>query len=213
MNAVKKAVSDGWTDVNTKTTNGLNTMRTSVTTAMNGVKASVESVMNALVDEAYGWGRDICLEMARGIRNNAASVIAEAKKLASKIDDVIGFSVPETGPLSHADEYMPDFMDLLAGGITKNSRTVLDAVREIARLMREGLQLPDVDFKALNLPHVPAIAGAGVGGTTTTNNKTTTINGLRVIVNGYNVQNDDELAERVANKINDMLDEDGSVFK
>ena len=32
-------------------------------------------------------------------------------------------------------------------------------------------------------------------------------------MNGYNVQNDDQLASMVANKINEMMDEDNSVFK
>lgn len=32
------------------------------------------------------------------------------------------------------------------------------------------------------------------------------------MVNGYNVQNDDDLADTVARRINDMLNEDGSVW-
>lgn len=37
--------------------------------------------------------------------------------------------------------------------------------------------------------------------------------GIHLTVNGYNVRDDDALASMVANKINEMLDEDGSVFK
>lgn len=37
--------------------------------------------------------------------------------------------------------------------------------------------------------------------------------GIHLTVNGYNVRDDDQLATMVANKINDMMDEDNSVFK
>ena len=37
--------------------------------------------------------------------------------------------------------------------------------------------------------------------------------GVHLTVNGYNVQDDDQLATMVANKINDMMEEDNSVFK
>ena len=57
-------------------------------------------------------GRGYLKEMAAGIEANKSAVLAEARELASEIDDIIGFSVPETGPLSNADSYMPDFMEL-----------------------------------------------------------------------------------------------------
>ena len=41
------------------------------------------------------------------------------------MDDTLGFSVPEEGPLSHADEYMPDFMELMAKGIRDSGKLVI----------------------------------------------------------------------------------------
>jgi len=40
------------------------------------------------------------------------------------------------------------------------------------------------------------------------NSRNVTINGLSVNVNGYNAQNDDDLAETVVSRINAMLNED-----
>ena len=77
-------------------------------------------------------GRGYLKEMAAGIEANKSAVLAEARELASEIDDIIGFSVPETGPLSNADSYMPDFMELLASGIRSNSSDVISAVTELA---------------------------------------------------------------------------------
>ena len=45
-----------------------------------------------------------------------------------------------------------------------------------------------------------------------TNNRNVTINGLSVNVNGYETKNDNDLADTIVHRINDMLNEDGSVW-
>lgn len=62
--------------------------------------------------------------------------------VADKIRSVLHFSVPDEGPLSDADEYMPDFMKLLATGIKKNVRVVVKAVRGLASSMSDNLTTP-----------------------------------------------------------------------
>ncbi len=169
--------------------------------------------------------------MAAGVRNAASAVISAAQSLASRVRSLIHFSVPDTGPLSDADEYMPDFMELLAKGIKGNSGSVLDKVKAMTGQIREMMQsmgvedLPEFDFPEFHLPDLklpklgdmgmPQMALAGAGSSTTTNNNQRTVNmgGLHITVNGYNAQNDDQLATMVANKINEMMDEDNSVFK
>ena len=59
----------------------------------------------------------------------------------------------------------------------------------------------------------PQAAVAGLGGAVTTNNRTTNLGGVHITVNGYNARNDDQLAQMVAGKINEMMDEDNSVYK
>lgn len=176
----------------------------------------MSSSFSSLVSSAYTWGKDICSQLASGISAMASSVINKAKSLASSISSYLGFSVPEKGPLSDADEYMPDFMELMAKGIQGNMGDVLDKVRTVATgvrdLMSDGFTIPDVS--SLNLPDL-AFAGAGSTNTTTTNNnqKTTNLGGVNIYVTGGSNQDADELARTVADKINDMLDEDNSVFK
>ena len=43
------------------------------------------------------------------------------------MDNILGFSIPEEGPLSHADEYMPDFMELLAKGIHDSEKVLMNS--------------------------------------------------------------------------------------
>ena len=47
---------------------------------------------------------------------------------------------------------------------------------------------------------------------TLTNNRNMTINGLFVNVNGCEERNDNDLADTIVHRFNDMLNEDGSVW-
>ena len=44
------------------------------------------------------------------------------------------------------------------------------------------------------------------------NNRSMTINGLSVNINGYEAKDDNDLADTIVHRINDMLNEDGSVW-
>ena len=143
--------------------------------------------------------------MASGI-NNAWRVTGAPRSLANSVDNILGFSVPEEGPLFHADEYMPDFMELLAKGIKDSKRVLLNTVRDLSGTIGAaftGLSVPEVGGAQL------AMAGGGGG---VTNNRTINMGGLSVVVNGYEAKNDNDLADTIVHQINDMLNEDGSVL-
>ena len=67
-----------------------------------------------------------------------------------------------------------------------------------------GLSIPEISGAQL------AMAGAGSGGVA--NNRTINMGGLSVVVNGYESKNDNDLADTIVHRINDMLNEDGSVW-
>lgn len=107
-----------------------------------------------------------------------------ARSLANSVDDILGFSVPEEGTLSHADEYMPDFMELMAKGIKDSKRVLLNTIRDLAGTVGTA-------FTSLSLPE---------------------INGLSVNINGNEAKDDNDLADTIVHRINDMLNEDDSVW-
>ena len=51
--------------------------------------------------------------IVNGIKSCMSAVGDAVKGVADKIKSFLHFSVPDEGPLSDADEYMPDFMKLL----------------------------------------------------------------------------------------------------
>jgi len=219
MTAIKTSFTNAFTDIastvqtkmataNTNMTSALNTMKTNVSSACTAIANSCSSILGGISNSAYSWGADICIEMASGINNNAWRVTSAARSLANSVDNILGFSVPEEGPLSHADEYMPDFMELLAKGIKDSQRVFLSSIRDLAGTVGSaftGLSIPDINAGQL------AMAGAGAVGNSTVN-RNVTINGLSVNVSGYETKNDNDLADTIVHRINEMLNEDGSVW-
>ena len=112
---------------------------------MSSIKSSFNS-LSSIASSAYSWGSDICSQMAAGVRAAAGSVVRAAENVASKVRSLLHFSVPDTGPLSDADEYMPDFMKLLASGIKKNQDKVVMAVKTLSGSMKTNLNTPVGDM-------------------------------------------------------------------
>lgn len=218
-------------------TNVWNSLKNAVSGAASAIASGASKVWNgvkSVASSAISWGKDICSGLANGIKSAASGVFNAAKSVAKGIASLLHFSVPDEGPLSDADTYMPDFMALLRKGITGNMGTVLNQVKAFASQLKEQMQgtgdgdlfgfeklrnlkLPKIDLPKFSFPQ-PAFAGMAAGGATTnntTNNnqKTTNLGGVHITVNGYNARNDDELARVVADKINGMISEDDAVFK
>ena len=152
VTAVRSTVTSGWNSLKSTTTSAFNGIKSTVSSAMSSLRstvssgvASIRSSFNSLgsiASSAYRWGADICSQMAAGVRAAAGSVIAAAENVASRVRSLLHFSVPDEGPLSDADTYMPDFMKLLATGIKKNVKSVVKAVQGLAGSMSSNLTTP-----------------------------------------------------------------------
>ena len=152
VSAVRSTVTSGWNTLKSTTTSAFNSIKSTVSSAMSSLRstvssgvASIRSSFNSLgsiASSAYRWGADICSQMASGVRAAAGSVIAAAENVASRVRSLLHFSVPDEGPLSDADTYMPDFMKLLATGIKKNVKSVVKAVQGLAGSMSNNLTTP-----------------------------------------------------------------------
>ena len=90
------------------------------------------SGLDSLLGEASSWGLDITSELASGIDSGSADVTGALTDLGTKMKALIGFSVPEEGPLSDFDTYMPDMMQLMASGIEENTELVTGALESMA---------------------------------------------------------------------------------
>ena len=89
---------------------------------------------------ARSWGRDLMQNLIDGITDMAGELIDAIAGVARTICEYLHFSVPDKGPLSEFESWMPDFMKGLAKGINKSKKYVEKAVSSVADAMSLTMQ-------------------------------------------------------------------------
>ena len=97
---------------------------------VNGFTAAIDWI-KSLPAQALQWGADIVQGIVDGITGAIGKVGDAVKGVADKIKSFLGFSVPEDGPLSDFDTYMPDMIDLLAKGINAGKDKIRGALESL----------------------------------------------------------------------------------
>lgn len=162
------------------------------TAIMDGIGKAVDWI-KSLPQQAITWGKDLINGFIDGIKSMISKVTDTARNVAKAVADFLHFSVPEKGPLADADEYGPDFMRLFADGIKKNIGLVADASRRAASQMV--------------LPPKYAAAGAGIA------QSTFNAGGITLMIDAPNVQNVNQLADVVMEKLSTEIGKRGGVWR
>ena len=175
MNAIHSAVSSVWNNIKSSVTSIMNTLKSSVVSIWNNMKSAISGVISqilsviqsgfnsavsfikGLIGQAYSWGRDLIMGIVNGIRSAIGAVADAARSVADSIRSFLHFSVPDVGPLTDYESWMPDFMKGLAKGIEKSRGLVSGAMNDVAA----GMTLTPM------LAGAPAM-GAANGGTDNT---------------------------------------------
>ena len=100
--------------------------------AASDVTKAVTGELDDLPEEAHTWGFDLIGNLISGINENLPSLTSTVANIATAIAEQLHFSVPDKGPLSTADEWMPDFMKLLAEGIDSNKYLIDTSVKGLS---------------------------------------------------------------------------------
>lgn len=115
----------------------------------NGFNNAVEFI-TGLASRAYTWGSDIIGGIVDGIRSCISKVKDAVTDVADTIRSFLHFSVPDEGPLTDYESWMPDFMSGLAKGIEQSRGMIEKAVNGVASDM-------------VISPKMGALEAAGVG--------------------------------------------------
>ncbi len=150
VNGIKTTLSNGWDRVKSTTSNAWQNIKSTATTKMTEMGNSISTSFTNLKSKASTWGKDLCENMADGIRKAKDRVKNAATSVADSIKSILGFSEPEKGPLSDFHTYMPDMLDLMAYGIRKNQSKAVNAVSEVAKAIQSEVQdcKPILQFSA-----------------------------------------------------------------
>lgn len=150
MNTIQSVVSGVWNSVKSVTSSVLDAVKTAVSnvftnvvssirTAMGNVYSAVESGFNkavgfikGLASSAFTWGADMINGIVNGIKSCIGNVIDAVSDVANAIRSYLHFSVPDVGPLTDYESWMPDFMSGLAKGIERSRGMVQKAVGGVA---------------------------------------------------------------------------------
>ena len=150
MNTIQSVVSGVWNSVKSVTSSVLDAVKTAVSnvftnvvssirTAMGNVYSTVESGFNkavgfikGLASSAFTWGVDMINGIVNGIKSCIGKVIDAVSDVANAIRSYLHFSVPDVGPLTDYESWMPDFMSGLAKGIERSRGMVQKAVGGVA---------------------------------------------------------------------------------
>ena len=150
MNAIRTVITTIWNTIKSTVTSVLNAIRNAVSSVFNGIVSAVRgamvSVLNAvqsgfsnvkgfitgLAGQAFYWGRDMIMGIVRGIQSCISAVSNAVCNVANTIRRVLHFSVPDEGPLTDYESWMPDFMKGLASGIEKSKGMVAKAMDGVA---------------------------------------------------------------------------------
>ena len=171
LNAISSTVSSVWNNIKSSVTSIMNALKSSVVSIWNSMKSAISGVINqivsvirngfnqavnfikGLIGQAYSWGRDLIMGIVNGIRSAIGAVADAARSVADSIRSFLHFSVPDVGPLTDYESWMPDFMKGLAKGIEKSKGLVAGAMDGVAA----GMNLSPM------LAGTPAMAAAGIG--------------------------------------------------
>lgn len=180
LNSIKANVSTVWNSMPNSVRTAMNTIKNCVlrvwdnvhsgvwdriwrihNTIADGLNSSANCIRN-LVNRAWDWGYDLMQNLINGINYQMGSLGNIVSDVANMIWEYLHFSVPEKGPLTDFESWMPDFMQGLAKGIESSQKAVEKAVSGVATAMQLTLD-SGLDF-GLN-----GISGAFTDGSGTVN--------------------------------------------
>ena len=157
---------------------------------LSNVFRGIGQTISNLVSSAFNWGRDLIEGIGEGIASAANWLFSGVKSIAQGIASFLHFSRPDKGPLREYEQWMPDMIAGMARGIRLNAGVLEGAAQDAASRMQSALTIP-ADVAAAAVGTAPAQSSG----------RSLTITIGDVIVNGSNVQDVDELADRIVQKI------------
>ena len=170
VNGIATTISTVWNNIKNTVTSVMNTLKTAVSNAFSsmwsGIKSTISGIYNTikggfdnavnfiknLASNAFSWGADIVNGIINGIKSAIGALKNAVSNIAETIKSYLHFSVPDVGPLTDYEDWMPDFMKGLANGIDKSKSMVADAMKGVASDMVVN---PQVNASQL------ALAGGG----------------------------------------------------
>ena len=150
VNGIKSTITTVWNGIKSTVTSVVNSIKSTVTTVFNNIWNGIKNTMGKIVtsikegfnkaisfitslpSKALQWGKDIIMGIVNGIKSCISAVGDAVGSVADKIKSFLHFSVPDEGPLTDYESWMPDFMKGLVKGIESSKAIVAKAMDGVA---------------------------------------------------------------------------------
>ena len=150
VNGIKSTITSVWNGIKSTVSSVVNSIKNTVTTVFNNIWSGIKGTMGKIVSsikegfnnaisfitslpsKALQWGKDMIMGIVNGIKSCIGAVGDAVSSVANKIKSFLHFSVPDEGPLTDYESWMPDFMKGLAKGIEDSKSMVAKAVDGVA---------------------------------------------------------------------------------
>lgn len=180
MNTIKNTISTVWNTISGAVSTVLNTIKNAVSSVFTNIKTAISGAMSSIFDtikggfekavgyitglasKAFTWGKDLVMGIVNGIKSCISAVGDAVKSVADKITSFLHFSVPDEGPLTEYESWMPDFMQGLAKGIEGSRGLIEKAVSGVASDMIINPKLGAMDASGLSYSG-HAVSGESTG--------------------------------------------------
>ncbi len=223
VNGIRNTISTVWESIKSTVSNLTNSIKDAVSNVFNAmwnaIKSTVSGIYNSiregfnnavsfitgLASSAWQWGADIINGIVDDIRSCIGAVTDAVKDVAGTIKSFLHFSVPDEGPLTDFESWMPDFMEGLAQGIEKSKGLVKDAVDSVAQdmVLSPRMMLGQASVGEVNAAYGSAVSGASGS------DRGSLISAIREAVSGISMGNAGEAGDIVIPVYlgNQLLDE------
>jgi phage-related protein len=132
IKAVMQVINGDWSGAWQSICDAASTIFGGVIDIIQNVIDGVGSIFSDIATVAYNWGKDMIDGIVNGIKGAIGDVEDAAKGIASTITSYIHFSVPDKGPLTQFEQWMPDFMQGLGNGIKVSTHFVTDPIKDLS---------------------------------------------------------------------------------
>lgn len=150
VNTIKSVISNVWNGIKNIVSSVVNGIKNTVTSIFdnifNGIKNTMGNIVSAIRDgfnnavsfitslpaKALQWGKDIIMGIVNGIKSCINWIGDAVGNVANSIRSFLHFSVPDEGPLTDYESWMPDFMQGLAKGIEKSRGLIQKAIGDVS---------------------------------------------------------------------------------
>ena len=160
-NSIKSAVSSVLEGIKNAVCSVFNSLVSGISNAMSNVFGAVRDGFNNVKDhilnlasEAWGWGKDIIMGIVDGIKSAIGHVKDAVCNVADTIKSFLHFSVPDEGPLTDYESWMPDFMGGLAKGIRDSRGMIQKAVKTVTEDMTIVPSIQAVNMEKMGLENM-----------------------------------------------------------